>query len=162
MAIKDQNDQGSVGVGPTPPVAEPETPPANNFADMPAPRGLYSYASSYVIGELDILSSSDGLGLASYQMQQAAVSADSDGNRIAYEGTVLQKSGAYVVPRTSGAACGVLSRRVNLRDGATEVSVVIRGALREDKCTDNGTFGTVTDAAKSTMLHIQFTDKTDS
>jgi hypothetical protein len=137
-----------------PKAADPRA--ANNLAAMPPPRGMYSQATYYTATQRDILASHAGLRVASYTMAAAGVTADDDGNKIVYEGTTVQNSSGKVVPRTSGTCLGVLWTRVNLRDGDVDVPIIVAGALREDKCTDNGTFGTVASGAKTAMPFIQW------
>lgn len=107
----------------------------------------------------DIWASSEGQHVTSYALRAASISADSAGDRIVYEGTVLTlHSGTQLLrPRVnSEEAIAVLTERVNLSDAfgnATDRSAVIAvgGWLREDRCRDNAVFGTVTAGAKEDL-----------
>lgn len=139
----------------SPPVAAGMHP--RQSGDTPVPGAYFNVSSTYLVGQRDIMASSVGGRFASYTLRQASWSADGNGDRIAYEGTVLQLgTGDKAVPRTSGTAIGILLERHNLRDSDVDAAIVIAGAVREDKCRDNGTFGTVESGTKTDLPLVQF------
>ena len=84
-----------------------------------------------------------------------------NGRKVLKAGAILAGDGASIfadrtkkVKKTDGAnhVDGVLLYDADVTDGDAAVAVVYRGTLREDKV--NG--GTVADAVKAKMAHIQF------
>ncbi len=134
---------------PQPPLVPPlprgfVMPPGGGDGEvLPPPKAYYATGSSYLVGVRDFLASSFPSQVVSYTFDAAAVSADANGDKIVYEGTILQMStGQLVKPRTgSGDAIGILRRRINARDGNVDVGVVIGGAVNVTKLWDDGTFG---------------------
>lgn len=115
---------------------------------------FYGQATNYVVGERDIFASTVGQVITSYTLDAAAISADANGDKVVYEGTVLQASGAKVKPRTSGTAVGVLRHRVNARLGDQDIGMVIGGRLNVNKLWDNGTFGSVASQAQTDLAAL--------
>ena len=94
-----------------------------------------------------------------------ATLADGTSRKVLWEGQVLglNPANSKVVPNytTYGfAAVGVLIQTIDVQDGDDVVNVAWRGDIDENACTDNGTYGTVLAATKSTLTdRIQFTKK---
>lgn len=128
-----------------------------------SPRAYFDAPSTYIVGERDIWASSIGQRVTSYTMRAASVSADGNGDKIVYEGTILSyhSGSGKVEPRTSGTAIGILLRRVNLRDADQDVPVVVGGAVRQDKLTDNGSLVVTPATAVVTALPGVFFTPTD-
>lgn len=118
----------------------------------------FSAPSTYITGKRDILASLSGVRTTSYTLRAASVSADAAGDKIVHEGTVLSlhSGGALAEPRTSGTAIGVLLDRVNLRDGDADIAMVVAGAVRSDRCWDNGSYGSVAAGVVSALPFVQF------
>jgi hypothetical protein len=76
----------------------------------------------------------------------------------------LNPADSKIVPNYSTygfSAVGVLVTQVDVNDGDQEATVLWRGDVAEAHCTDNGTFGTVLAATKTTLAdRIQFTATT--
>jgi hypothetical protein len=124
------------------------------------PGTFWSQSSTYIIAQRDIFASETGRAVTSYTFDASTESADGDGNKIVYEGTVLTyTSGGKAKKHTNGgtAAIGVLTRRINVRNGDESISMALGGYIREDKCWDDGTFGTVTSGAKTDLTRVTFT-----
>jgi hypothetical protein len=120
-----------------------------------APGAFYGMSGTYVFGERDIFASSVGQIVTSYTFDSTTVTADANGDKIVYEGTVLAASGAKVQPRTSSAAAvGVLRHRINCRYGDIDIGMVIGGRLRADKLWDNGAFGSVASGAVTQLAAL--------
>jgi hypothetical protein len=125
-------------------------------ADVPSPpRGFYTQSGTYIVGERSIFASSQARLITSYELDASGWSADGNGDKIAYEGTVLTWSANGAVPHTTTTqAIGVLAERHNLRYSSQECGMVVGGWLNSGKLTDNAVFGTVTSAAKTDLAAI--------
>jgi hypothetical protein len=91
---------------------------------------------------------------------------DSTQRKVLWEGQImaLNPADSKIVPNYSTygfSAVGVLVTQVDVNDGDQEATVLWRGDVAEAHCTDNGTFGTVLAATKTTLAdRIQFTATT--
>ncbi len=159
------NEQGTAPKAtgdPVPSPAEAQGPvPAAGAAGTgaggpPAPGAFYAVSPAYTVGQRDIWFSSVGQVVTSYTFDANTVPADPNGDKIVREGTVLTfTAGGKVMVRSGAApAVGVLLRRVNLRDGDQEVSVVVGGHLVRAKLTDNGVFGSVAASAEDDLRNL--------
>lgn len=87
---------------------------------------------------------------------------DGSTREILWEGQILGFNPAtkQVVPQYSTygfPALGVLYQRVDVTDGDAEAAVIWRGDVIESFCTDEGTYGTVQAATKTSLAdRIQF------
>jgi hypothetical protein len=123
-----------------------------------------NYTTSYE-SRRDILAS-DNPVIASYTLDSTYITPvtlnDGESRKVLRAGTVLavRPSNSKVVPNYTSysfGAVGVLYQDADVQDGDEAVPVVFRGDLIEDYCSDNGTFGTVLSATKSTLAdRIQF------
>lgn len=131
---------------------------------MPVNQVITTYES-----HRDILASGDRV-IATYTIDNDYVTevtlADGRSRKVLWEGQVLalNPTSQLAVPNytTYGfAALGVLAQHVDVEDGDREAPVVFRGDIKEDYCTDNGTFGSVLAATKTTLAdRIQFVTET--
>jgi hypothetical protein len=124
-----------------------------------------NYTTTYE-SRRDILASGNVV-IATYTVDQSYVTPvtlnDGESRKVLWAGTVmgLRPSNSKVVPNYASysfAAVGVLLQDVDVQDGDEVAPVVFRGDVIEDYCSDDGTFGTVLAATKSTLAdRIQFT-----
>jgi hypothetical protein len=123
-----------------------------------APRAYFNLNTTYITQERDFRASSVGLRVTSYTFDNTTVAADSNGDKIVYEGTVLSATaGGKAQPRTGAqTAIGILSRRINVRDADADIAMLIAGAVRQDKLYDNGGFGAVAASVKTDLPFVQF------
>jgi len=104
--------------------------------------------------------------IATYTVDSAYVTeatlADGSSRKVLWEGQVLGLNPAddTVVPQYASygfAAVGVLLQFVDVDDGDEVAPVVFRGDVIESYCTDEGSFGSVESATKTTLAdRIQF------
>ncbi len=91
-----------------------------------------------------------------------ATLADGASRKVLWEGQVLgmNPANSKVVPQYASygfAALGVLLQFIDVHDGDEVVPVVYRGDVIESYCTDEGSFGSVQSATKTTLAdRIQF------
>lgn len=124
-----------------------------------------AFGSTYNLGPQDIYASSFHMAPRSYPLSGYSATADANGDVWIPEGTVLAMSTYDVTAATpynanSGSeVIGVLAVRQNLRNGIVAAAVQMGEAtLREDKCWDNGVYGTVRAGSKTALalLGIRF------
>lgn len=125
-------------------------------ADRVGPPRLqgFSQSNTYVSRSRDIFASSFGRAIGGYTFDSSTVTADSNGDKIVFRGTVLSATaGKKAQPRTaSQTACMVLNRTINVRDGDVEVSVVKGGRLNATRIRDGAAGGS---AAMGVVLGAQ-------
>lgn len=129
---------------------------------MPYQSGATTYETHY-----DILASSNYVA-TTYTFDSSYVTpvtlADGTTRKVLREGTVvaINPANSKAVPNYTSYAFGVhgvLLSQVDVHDGDELGAVVFRGDLIEDLCSDNGTFGTVLAATKTSLANrIQFVD----
>jgi hypothetical protein len=129
--------------------------------------GAYvSYASSYET-RYDILASSLYVA-TTYTVDRAYVSpvtlADGTTRKLLHEGTImaLNPANGKIVPNYTSygfGAMGPLLQKADVNTADEVAAVVHRGDVVEDYCSDNGTYGTVLSATKTTLAdRIFFVD----
>lgn len=107
-------------------------------------------------------------------LADGTVTADSDGDKILYRGTVLAKItsgtdsgkvGAYSTGASDGRESttniiGISEERVNVRRGDVEIAYLYAGTVKGDNVYSNGTQGSVAADVKSALrgekVHIMF------
>jgi hypothetical protein len=129
---------------------------------MPYQSGASTYETHY-----DILASSQYVA-STYTVDQAYVTpvtmADGRTRKILYEGQVVAYSpvSGKIVPNYTSygfSELGVLLQQVDVQEADEVGAVVHRGDLVENLCTDNGVYGTVLAATKTTLINrIHFVD----
>lgn len=118
------------------------------------------YGSTYIGEQQNIYANEFHAAPISYFVTDTGLSADSAGDIIVLEGTVLKAdaavagSGRLQVRGSSGTAVAVLAERVNLRTLGEKLALVqVQHAdLLEPKCTDSSTYGNVDSASKTALL----------
>lgn len=131
---------------------------------MPVSQTVTTYES-----HRDIFASGDRV-ISTYTIDTQYVTevtlADGRSRKVLWEGQVLalNPTTQKAVPNYTSygfSALGVLAQHVDVEDGDREAPVAFRGDIKEDYCTDNGTFGTVLAATKTTLAdRIQFVTET--
>lgn len=129
----------------------------------------YVTATTTYESHRDILASGQYV-IATYTLDSDYVTeatlADGSSRKVLWEGQVLGLNPAddTVVPQYASygfAAVGVLLQFADVNEGDEVVPVVFRGDVIESYCTDEGTFGTVQSATKTTLAdRIQFVQET--
>lgn len=129
---------------------------------MPYQSPATTYETHY-----DILASSM-YNASTYTVDQNYVTpvtmADGRTRKILYEGQVvaLNPATGKIVPNYTSYSFGVLGvllQQVDVQEADEVAAVVHRGDLVEDLCTDNGTYGTVLAATKTSLANrIYFVD----
>lgn len=129
---------------------------------MPYQSPATTYETHY-----DILASSQYVS-STYTVDRTYVTpvtmADGRTRKILYEGQVvaLNPATGKIVPNYTSYSFGVLGvllQQVDVQEADEVAAVVHRGDLVEDYCTDNGTYGTVLAATKTSLANrIYFVD----
>lgn len=152
-------------------VAVPPPPSAPlTAADIPLPSAAWALSSGYIYaGDNQIFASSampaavdSGTLKASYVTRTYV---GGTYQAVVRKGTVLAyvTSGGidYLKPRaaeTGTAIAGILDRTVDVTDYDQSVGVIKAGYLREDRLTDNGTYGSVAAGVKTALAQVVFMD----
>lgn len=125
---------------------------------VPPPKAFFSGSSSYLIMPRDFMASTIGMRVTSYMLDSSAITADSNGDKIVREGTVLAIStGTLLKPREDAeTAVGIQREMVNARDSNKEIGLVIAGAVNINKLWDDGNFGVVASSVITDLPFIQF------
>lgn len=126
-----------------------------------------AFGSTYYTSPQDIYASSFHAPPHSYMVSGYSITADANGDKLIYEGTVLAMSTydpSCATPydaNSSTDVIGVLPVRENLRTGMKLLPVQTHDAiLREDKCRDNGVYGTVRAGSKTALGLLGITFQT--